>query len=364
MLVMPFLIQVVDMAGAALVLVFSWAAFRRCRRLVAQDQENALWLFLYWLSLALLAFGISRALSHIGGHLLIMGGQGALWSQIRPYSGGLNAIFSIIIASITLFFQNIQRLYRRMAADHYHMEATSHKILALNREMEALVMERTMSEMALGIADGIRNPLHVIGGFSNRLVRKTNPEDPARNWAMAISEAARRLEEMVVRFEKLAQDKKSFFSQEDLNKVVRDIMDMLQGEFHRKHIHLITGYHPYPVYAQLNKHLLKVAIAHLVRNALEATSPQGEIRITTSLGQDQATLVIQDTGKGMAPEVVSKVFEPYYTTKVGGTGLGMVFVRQIVDEHRGIINLHSEVGVGTTVTIHLPVRFSEAVLEE
>ena len=62
----------------------------------------------------------------------------------------------------------------------------------------------------------------------------------------------------------------------------------------------------------------------------------------------------------MPPEVVTKVFEPYFTTKVGGTGLGMVFVRQIVDEHRGTINLESEVGVGTTVTIKLPVRFLEA----
>ena len=360
MTAMTLLIQLIDIVGSGLVLILSWAAFRRCRHLVAQDMDNALWLFLYWLSLAMLAFGVSRALGHIVGHLLIYAGQEALWKQVRPYSGGLNAIISIIVASVTLFFHNIQRLYRRMAADHCHMEATSQEILALNREMESLVMERTMSEMALGVADGIRNPLHVIGGFSNRLLRKTAPDDPARNRALAISEAAKRLEEMVEKFENLAQNKKSFFSQEDLNKVVREILEMLHGDFDRKHIHLVTGFHPYPVYAKLNKHLLKVAIAHLVRNALEATALQGEIHVTTSLDQDHATLVLQDTGKGMPPEVVTKVFEPYFTTKVGGTGLGMVFVRQIVDEHRGTINLESEVGVGTTVTIKLPVRFLEA----
>jgi signal transduction histidine kinase len=357
---MTLLIQLIDIVGSGLVLILSWAAFWRCRHLVAQDMENALWLFLYWLSLVLLAFGASRALGHIAGYLLIYAGQEALWKQLRPYSGGLNAITSIIVASVTLFFHNIQRLYRRMASDHSHMEATSQEILALNREMESLVMERTMSEMALGVADGIRNPLHVIGGFSNRLLRKTASDDPARNWALAISEAAKRLEEMVEKFENLAQNKKSFFSQEDINKVVREILEMLHGEFDRKHIHLVTGFHPYPVYAKLNKHLLKVAIAHLVRNALEATPLQGEIHVTTSLDQDHATLVLQDTGKGMPPEVVTKVFEPYFTTKVGGTGLGMVFVRQTVDEHRGTINLESEVGVGTTVTIKLPVRFLEA----
>jgi signal transduction histidine kinase len=58
--------------------------------------------------------------------------------------------------------------------------------------------------------------------------------------------------------------------------------------------------------------------------------------------------------------VVDKVFVPFYTTKIGGTGLGMVFVRQIVDEHRGVITLESKVGRGTTVTLRLPLRFAEA----
>jgi len=61
----------------------------------------------------------------------------------------------------------------------------------------------------------------------------------------------------------------------------------------------------------------------------------------------------------MPGEVVDKVFVPFYTTKLGGTGLGMVFVRQIVDEHRGTITLNSRVGEGTTVTIRLPRRFAD-----
>jgi signal transduction histidine kinase len=352
-------ILLVDMVGSALVLLLSWAVFNCSRRLLVHDPENALWLFFYWLTLALMVFGISRALGHIIGHLLVFAGQGAAWAQIRPYTGGLNAILSIIIASVTLFFHTVQKLYRRMQADHQHLEATSHEILTLNKEMEALVMERTMSEMALGIADGIRNPLHVIGGFSHRLLKKTASDDPARNWAQAIAEAAQRLEQMVERFESLAQDKKSFFSQEDLNKIIHAILDMLQPVFDRRRVHLITGYHPYPAYTQVNKHLLKVALAHLLRNALEATPAQGEIHVSTTADPSHTTLVIQDTGRGMSPEVLAKIFEPYFTTKVGGTGLGMVFVRQIIDEHRGTIDLASEVGHGTTVTIRLPIRFSE-----
>jgi signal transduction histidine kinase len=167
---------------------------------------------------------------------------------------------------------------------------------------------------------------------------------------------------MVERFENLAQDKKSFFSQEDLNKIIHGILDMLQPVFERRRVHLVTGFHPYPTYTQVNKHLLKVAIAHLVRNALEATPTQGEIHVTTTVDPHHTSLVIQDTGRGMSPEVLAKIFEPYFTTKVGGTGLGMVFVRQIIDEHRGTIDLNSEVGRGTTVTIRLPIRFGEPAI--
>lgn len=217
-----------------------------------------------------------------------------------------------------------------------------------------------MSEMALGIADGIRNPLHVIGGFSHRLMKKTSPDDPAREWAAHIVQEAKRLEHMVERFEALAQKKEAFFTQVDLNAIIRDILKMIQDEFSRKDIELVKFLHPAPIYSRLNAHLLKVALAHLLRNAIEATQPQGRIRVATTVEGHQAVLIIQDSGRGMPPEVAAKVFEPFYTTKVGGTGLGMVFVSQIVDEHRGAITLDSQVGRGTTVTIKFPVRFAEA----
>jgi signal transduction histidine kinase len=93
---------------------------------------------------------------------------------------------------------------------------------------------------------------------------------------------------------------------------------------------------------------------------VEATKPHGVITVKTFLEKQFAVIVIKDTGKGMAPDVVDKVFVPFYTTKIGGTGLGMVFVRQIVDEHRGVITLDSQLGVGTTVTIRLALLFAEA----
>ncbi len=84
MTAMPLIAQIIDIVGSALVLILSLAAFRKCRLLVARDMENALWLFLYWLSLAMLAFGVSRALGHIVGHLLIYLGYQGLWKHDSP----------------------------------------------------------------------------------------------------------------------------------------------------------------------------------------------------------------------------------------------------------------------------------------
>jgi len=349
----------VKIGGSALVVWFAWRSYRLSLRLTRRDPENALWLFFTWLSGAFVFFSLSHIISHtLQDTITILGFE--YLQPLRRIAGGFDSIIYVAIATITLFFYNIQRLYRRMQADHHQLEETSREILALNREMEALVMERTMSEMALGMAHGLRNPLHVIGGFSHRLLRKTDPGDPSRAWVAAIADEARRIEHMVERFENLAQRKTSFFGQEDLNVIVRDTLELLGPELRSKDIVLHTEIHPQPLMGRYNGHLLKVALAHLVRNSIEATPPHGEITVRTAMETDFVVLVIRDSGRGMPPEVVDKVFVPFYTTKIGGTGLGMVFVRQIVDEHRGVIALESKVGRGTTVTIRLPHRFVES----
>ncbi len=356
---------ILEILCSLVVVVLNILSLRLSHRLVEQDPENALWLFLNWLAVAFVIFSLTHITSHTLADLITYWNLPNL-ALVQRIFGGFDTVVYVGIASITLFFHRIQRLYRRMEADHHHLEETSHEILALNREMEALVMERTMSEMALGMAHGIRNPLHVIGGFSHRLLRKTDEDDPSRAWASAIAEEARHIEQMVERFETLAQRKTSFFAQEDLNVIIRSTLDLLLPELRAKNIALVTEICSTPLVGRFNKHLLKVALAHLVRNAVEATRPGGALLVRTAEEEKFAVLVIQDTGRGMSQDVVEKVFVPFYTTKIGGTGLGMVFVRQIVDEHRGVITLESQVGRGTTVTIRLPHRFTDSpeVVEE
>jgi signal transduction histidine kinase len=352
------LIWILEILASILVIVFNWLSLRISAQSLARDPENALWLFLNWLSMAFMVFACTHLASYTTQNLITYFHVTRL-ELVQGLFGGLDTVIYVVIAAITLFFHRIQRIYRHMEVDHRHLEETSQEILALNREMEALVMERTMKEMALGIADGIRNPLCVIGGLSHRLMKKPDDAEATREQAEGIAQEAKRIEEMVHRFEKLASQKTCLFTQEDINLLVQSTLELLHPEFKAKKINLVAELSAGPLLGRIDKQLLQVALSHLLRNAVEATHPGGTVLVRTSMDQEHVILIIQDMGRGMAPEVVDKVFIPFYTTKIGGTGLGMVFVHQIVEEHRGTISLESKLGRGTTVTIKLPHRFGE-----
>ena len=101
--------------------------------------------------------------------------------------------------------------------------------------------------------------------------------------------------------------------------------------------------------------LLRSAILNLLVNAQQAMPRGGEIFLTTRMNGTGALLEIRDTGEGIAPENLDKIFNLYFSTKPGGTGLGLPMVKRIVDEHRGTLTVSSTVGQGTTFTLKLPV---------
>jgi signal transduction histidine kinase len=359
MITIPFVfLFIFEVLLSIIVIILGHRALSISAKSLAQDPENPFWLFLNWLILVFVIFAYAHLASFITFSLSKYIHAPAL-VLAHGIFGGLDAVTYVVIAAIILFFHRIQRIYRHMESDHRHLEETSKEILALSREMESCVMERTMKEMALGIAHGIRNPLFVIGGLSHRLAK--NPDDPqaTRDHAETIAKEAQHIEELVERFETLAQRKAPLFKQGNLNLLVTSSLDLLRPELKNKKISLLTDLYDGPLLARYDEQLLRVALSHLLRNAIEATAPGGSVLVRTSRDKDYAILMIKDTGRGMTPDMVDKIFVPYYTTKIGGTGLGMVLVRQIVDDHRGEISLESKLGQGTTVTIKLPHRFSE-----
>ena len=109
---------------------------------------------------------------------------------------------------------------------------------------------------------------------------------------------------------------------------------------------------------RLDREMFKQALLNLLLNAQQAMSGGGEITIQASRDNDDVVLNVIDTGKGMPPDVAAKVFRPFYSTRTGGSGLGLPTTRKIIEAHGGSIDLQSEVGRGTKFTIRLPAAHS------
>jgi hypothetical protein len=110
--------------GTVAVIVFTLLSLRITRRLTARDPENALWLFLDWLTMGFVIFSLSHGISHTLQAIIDNYGESQTLWRLRRIFGGFDSIIYVIIAAITLFFHRVQRLYRRMEADHHHLEET------------------------------------------------------------------------------------------------------------------------------------------------------------------------------------------------------------------------------------------------
>ena len=101
---------------------------------------------------------------------------------------------------------------------------------------------------------------------------------------------------------------------------------------------------------------LKQVLVNLIKNAMQATSPQGTLTLRSGSTQEAVWMAVSDTGPGIPPEQLNRIFEPFYTTKNKGTGLGLLIVQRIIRDHGGRIELESTVGKGTTFKLWLPLR--------
>ncbi|HMK60228.1 MAG TPA: HAMP domain-containing sensor histidine kinase [Dissulfurispiraceae bacterium] len=347
----------VSIIGAVVFVILSVACLSASVRLYRNSRQNILWNYMIWLTSAFLLFSISRSAGHILQHILKAAGAGNIWKQIEPISGSINIISFFIVGSISIFFIRMYDIYTGIMHDKKEIEDINFDLTELNQELEAIVAERTMNLMALTVADKVRNPAAVIGIVCKRVLKIKEEDTQISSDLKDVIDECEKLQNVVGDFESLLKTRRSHFTYENLNDIVRDVMPVIAKEAEAKGVLMAIHLSENPIKINMQKSLLRVAIFHVLRNAVDASSSGGAIRIYTMIEGDNMVLTITDAGMGIKASDMERIFDIFYSTKSKGFGMGLPLVKQIVNEHLGEVKVESEEKKGTTFKMIFPSRW-------
>jgi two-component system, NtrC family, sensor histidine kinase PilS len=229
-------------------------------------------------------------------------------------------------------------------------------------EQDARRAERlaTVGQLAAGIAHEIRNPLASISGSLELLRQSPQASDDDRTLTAIVHREIARLDGLIGELLAYANPRPRQVVDFDLAVVIDEVVKIARGDQANAAVELAVDI-ARPLAMHADPAQLRQVIWNLVRNACEATGAGsggqgGHVRIEAKADGGETTVVVADDGPGIAPEHVARMFEPFFTTREKGTGLGLATCHAIVNEHGGRIDVETEVGKGTRMVVGLPKR--------
>jgi signal transduction histidine kinase len=230
--------------------------------------------------------------------------------------------------------------------------SASARQMALERRLSRAENLAAMGSLTATLAHEIKNPLAIIRGSARRL-GKLEPE--AERMAESVVEEVDRLTRTVSRYLQFARSQVHEEGQGDATAALVATLDLLEGEFRARRCLLEREGLNVPAQVRMEPEALKQVSLNLVLNALEALPEGGFVRVVLEVREHDAEVRVQDDGPGIAPDVLRRVGEPFFTTKPKGTGLGLFLARRAVEAAGGKLHVASRPGEGTTVTLRLPL---------
>lgn len=252
--------------------------------------------------------------------------------------GGQNAIGSIVLLlDITQRKENENRLHR---AEHL----------------------ASLTTVFAGLAHEIRNPLNSMGihiQLSQRALRNIAQETDCdvgkiQDHLQIVTGEVDRLNQVVERFLNAVKEKPLAMGPCEVTELLTSTVQLLQPELEKESVQVEFRTPEEPVVVWADREDLRLALINLLRNAIEAMPGGGDIQVTVETQHDEVRLRIQDNGVGIRESDLDRIFDPYFTTRAEGTGLGLMIVNRVVKEHGGRIDVHSQLGIGTEFLLIFP----------
>lgn len=225
----------------------------------------------------------------------------------------------------------------------------THKRLVTQERINAL------GRAAAQVAHEVKNPLAGLLLYSLHLKSKAENFSESEIYLVdKIVDTINHLNSRVVQILDFARPVNLKVRSENLNVIINDVLDLAQPQIAANNVEVRLSLDQQPVYVSVDESSMRGALLNLMLNAIEAMPSGGTLSIAVNQIDDTVRLELTDTGRGIEDEEARKIFEPFYTTKAQGLGLGMPYAKRIIDQHGGTISLSSRLGVGTTVSITLP----------
>ena len=268
--------------------------------------------------------------------------------------------------TIVPFLNSEGKPYQYVAVRHdiTQRKLAEEQVLKQAAELQRAAQLSFVGELAAGLAHEIKNPLAGIQGAVDILIRRRDKNDPEREALEGMRHEVQRIDNTVRTLLDKARPRLVSVKETSLTEVVWQAVNVARAQASGATGDKVTlEFDPPddPITVRIDPAQIEDAVLNLIINAIEASGEEGTVRIGVyrreqrPSGEAEAVVEISDNGCGVSDENLTRIFNPFFTTRTGGTGLGLPAVRRIARAHGGGVEVNSTVGIGSTFTLHLPV---------
>ena len=274
----------------------------------------------------------------------------------RPITGGDIRFLTMFAHQAALAIEN--------AIIHSNLETMNKDMRVMHKQLVQAEKMAALGAMMAEITHEIRNPLVSIGGFTRRLARKLESSEDKKYIDIILSEVGR-LEGIIHDNLSYIKEAAPQMAEGDLNSVLLDVLTLYEDELSQGGIRVEKDLSRSLPQQAFDEQQMKQAVINILKNAMEAMENGGTLTVRTYALPDTGETVIEisDTGPGISAKAMHNIFNPYYTTKPRGTGLGLPITNRIVKAHKGKIEMRNKEGGGAVFMIKLP-HLAKAVMKK
>jgi len=257
--------------------------------------------------------------------------------------------------------QRVLERTQELARTNFDLEASLRRLGQTQEQLIHAGKMAAVGALVAGLSHELNNPLGIIVGYAQGLLRRAAPDAPGRESLAAIERQAQRCAHLVRSLLDFSRSSRPQLEETAIVPLVERVIELARGQAHRKQIDLRwKPRSPLPSLISRPQDIESV-LMNLVSNAIDATPPGGSVTLTATPmsrgGRAGIELSVIDTGTGIPADVLPRIFDPFFTTKpIGeGTGIGLPLSRQALEAHGGSIEVRTAAGIGTTMRVWLPL---------